>query len=93
MRKLADQLHVTSTTIYNYYKNKDELCLVILTKAFEALYQACLAAAGESGPGGANLCHGSGVYRFWDPTAQPIWVDVCQHRSSNIMISKVLNLR
>ncbi len=45
MRKLAEQLHVTSTTIYNYYKNKDELCLVILTKAFEALYQTCLAAS------------------------------------------------
>jgi AcrR family transcriptional regulator len=49
MRKLAGQLHITSTTIYNYYRNKDELCLLILTKAFEDLYQVCLAAC-QSNP-------------------------------------------
>jgi AcrR family transcriptional regulator len=43
MRKLAKELGLTSTTIYNYYHNKDELFLMILTKGFEDIYDTCLA--------------------------------------------------
>ncbi len=39
MRKLASRLGMTATTIYNYYSNKDELYLMILTKGFDMLYQ------------------------------------------------------
>jgi AcrR family transcriptional regulator len=39
MRKLASRLGLTATTIYNYYSNKDELYLMILTRGFEMLYQ------------------------------------------------------
>ncbi|MGC8579453.1 MAG: TetR/AcrR family transcriptional regulator [bacterium] len=42
MRKLASKLGVKATTIYNYYENKDELYLAILTKGFTELYNACL---------------------------------------------------
>ncbi|RJP77769.1 MAG: TetR/AcrR family transcriptional regulator [Desulfobacteraceae bacterium] len=38
MRKLASRLGIAAKTIYNYFKNKDELYLVILTKGFELLY-------------------------------------------------------
>ncbi|MGD0820248.1 MAG: TetR/AcrR family transcriptional regulator [Desulfomonilia bacterium] len=37
MRKLASRLGMTATTIYNYYSNKDELYLMILTKGFDEL--------------------------------------------------------
>jgi len=37
MRKLGSQLGVSAKTIYNYYQNKDELYLVILTRGFEQL--------------------------------------------------------
>jgi AcrR family transcriptional regulator len=37
MRKLAARLGMTATTIYNYFSNKDELYLMILTRGFEDL--------------------------------------------------------
>ncbi len=40
MRKLASRLGMTATTIYNYYSNKDELYLMILTKGFDMLYRS-----------------------------------------------------
>jgi AcrR family transcriptional regulator len=39
MRKLASRLGLTATTIYNYYSNKDELYLMILTRGFEMLHE------------------------------------------------------
>jgi len=44
MRKLAQPLGIAAKTIYNYYRNKDELYLAILTKGFEMLHAYCLAA-------------------------------------------------
>jgi AcrR family transcriptional regulator len=38
MRKLGDRLGVSAKTIYNYYNNKDELYLVILTNGFAQLH-------------------------------------------------------
>ncbi len=38
MRKLAKKLDMTATPIYQYYKNKDELYLAVLTQGFEELY-------------------------------------------------------
>jgi len=38
MRKLAKLLGMSATTIYNYYSNKDELYLMMLTRGFEMLY-------------------------------------------------------
>jgi len=38
MRKLGSRLGVSAKTIYNYYQNKDELYLVILTRGFERLF-------------------------------------------------------
>jgi AcrR family transcriptional regulator len=37
MRKLAARLNVTAKTIYNYFHNKDELYLCLLTKGFAEL--------------------------------------------------------
>jgi AcrR family transcriptional regulator len=39
MRKLGERLGVAAKTIYNYYSNKDELYLVILTNGFSQLYE------------------------------------------------------
>ena len=44
MRKLAARLGIAAKTIYNYYHNKDEIYLAILTKGFERLYDSLLAA-------------------------------------------------
>ena len=41
MRKLASKLGIAAKTIYNYFNNKDELYLVILTRGFENLYDKC----------------------------------------------------
>ncbi len=41
MRKLGTRLGVSAKTIYNYYQNKDELYLSILTRGFEQLYDRC----------------------------------------------------
>jgi AcrR family transcriptional regulator len=38
MRKLGNRLGISAKTIYNYYNNKDELYLVILTNGFAQLY-------------------------------------------------------
>jgi len=38
MRKLGGRLGVSAKTIYNYYQNKDELYLVILTNGFQKLW-------------------------------------------------------
>ena len=47
MRKLAAKLHITATTIYNYYKNKDDLFINLLIMGFtelvELLEEACSA--------------------------------------------------
>ncbi|MBI9076956.1 MAG: TetR/AcrR family transcriptional regulator [Desulfatibacillum sp.] len=41
MRKLSLGLGIAAKTIYNYYKNKDELYLAILTKGFNRLHRQC----------------------------------------------------
>ena len=41
MRKLSSRLGIAAKTIYNYYTNKDELYLAILTKGFNRLYGRC----------------------------------------------------
>ncbi len=38
MRKLGSRLGVSAKTIYNYFQNKDELYLAILTRGFSELY-------------------------------------------------------
>jgi AcrR family transcriptional regulator len=38
VRNIASRLGVTATTIYNYYKNKDELNLMIRLRGFQMLY-------------------------------------------------------
>ncbi|MBC2714731.1 MAG: TetR/AcrR family transcriptional regulator [Desulfobacteraceae bacterium] len=38
MRKLGSRLGVSAKTIYNYYQNKDDLYLAILTRGFEQLF-------------------------------------------------------
>lgn len=43
MRKLADRLGVTPKTIYNYFKNKDELYLVVVGRGYRKLYEQSLA--------------------------------------------------
>ena len=43
MRKLAARLDIAAKTIYNYFNNKDELYLVILTRGFEDLRSRCTA--------------------------------------------------
>ncbi|MBI9085129.1 MAG: TetR/AcrR family transcriptional regulator [Desulfobacterales bacterium] len=43
MRKLAARLDIAAKTIYNYFNNKDELYLAILTRGFEDLYGRCKA--------------------------------------------------
>jgi len=43
MRKLGTRLGIAAKTIYNYYHNKDEIYLAILTRGFEALYNLCTA--------------------------------------------------
>ena len=39
MRKLAAKLSITATTIYNYYKNKDDLFINLLIRGFAELYR------------------------------------------------------
>ena len=39
MRKLAARLHITATTIYNYYKNKDDLFINLLIMGFTDLHE------------------------------------------------------
>lgn len=39
MRKLADQLKISPSTIYNYFRNRDELYLYVLNRGFELLYE------------------------------------------------------
>ena len=40
MRKLANRLDMTATTIYQYFANKDELYLAVLQEGFELLLEA-----------------------------------------------------
>ena len=39
IRKLGPQLGIAPKTVYNYFKNKDEIYLHVLTRGFEILYQ------------------------------------------------------
>ncbi len=41
MRKLGEHLGVAAKTVYNYYKNKDELYLTVLANGFQNLYDNC----------------------------------------------------
>ncbi len=51
MRKLAARLGIAAKTIYNYFHNKDEIYLAILTKGFATLHEKCRnAGAGISDP-------------------------------------------
>lgn len=45
MRKLANRLGIAAKTIYNYFHNRDELYLYLLTNGFEQLYQSFTHAA------------------------------------------------
>jgi len=44
MRKLAGRLGIAAKTIYNYFQNKDELYLCLLTKGFQQLYECSVKA-------------------------------------------------
>ena len=44
MRKLGRSMNMTAKTVYNYFINKDEIYLRLLTKGFELLYTNILAA-------------------------------------------------
>ena len=44
MRKLATRLGIAAKTIYNYFHNKDEIYLSILTRGFETLHGRCTTA-------------------------------------------------
>lgn len=39
MRKLASRLGMSATSIYNYYSNKDDLYLMVLTRGFDMLFK------------------------------------------------------
>lgn len=39
MRKLAQQLKISPSTIYNYFQNRDELYLYVLNRGYELLYE------------------------------------------------------
>ena len=43
MRKLGRSMNMTAKTVYNYFINKDEIYLRLLTKGFELLYADILA--------------------------------------------------
>lgn len=45
MRKLASCLGMSATNIYNYFHNKDEVYLTILTEGFELLYEELIKAS------------------------------------------------
>ncbi len=45
IRKLGPQLGIAPKTVYNYFKNKDEIYLHVLTRGFEILYQELWASA------------------------------------------------
>jgi len=45
MRKLGKRLGIAAKTIYNYYKNKDELYLTILANGFQELLDQCIIAS------------------------------------------------
>ena len=49
MHKLAARLGIAAKTIYNYYRNQDELYLCILIKGFEQLHAAFEGAARSTG--------------------------------------------
>ena len=38
MRKIAEKIEYSPTTIYNYFKNKNELLYVLLTQGYELFY-------------------------------------------------------
>jgi AcrR family transcriptional regulator len=42
MRKLAARLEIAAKTIYNYYRSKDELYLLVLARGFERLHRQCI---------------------------------------------------
>ena len=50
MRKLADKLGFTATTIYRYFASKDELFLSLLVVGFTRLYEGIAARVAEEKP-------------------------------------------
>ncbi|MCC5907166.1 MAG: TetR/AcrR family transcriptional regulator [Balneolaceae bacterium] len=48
MRKIAGRVNVTATSIYLYFKNKDDLLLALIEESIENLKKALSDAAGES---------------------------------------------
>lgn len=50
MRKIAQQVHCSPTSIYNYYANKDSLYLDILKRGFEILYDLLAQQPPEENP-------------------------------------------
>ncbi len=55
MRKLAGRLGVKAVTIYNYYANKDDLYLAVLTRGFQMLYGECRRVYDSTGSPEENL--------------------------------------
>ncbi|MGE5396257.1 MAG: TetR/AcrR family transcriptional regulator [Chitinophagales bacterium] len=81
MRKLAAKLQITATTIYQYYSNKDELYLAVLTRGFEELYSRMFKAY-EAG--------NSPLDRLKDVSREYIRFGITQANFYNIMM--VLNV-
>jgi AcrR family transcriptional regulator len=62
MRKLGSRLDVTAKTIYNYFTDKDELYLHILTRGFNMLQQSMQEAAAEQKDPYRQLLHMARAY-------------------------------
>ena len=64
MRKLAARLGIAAKTIYNFFRNQDELYLCILIKGFEQLYAAFEAAVRAAGH----------PWTSWRLPSGPMWI-------------------
>jgi AcrR family transcriptional regulator len=62
MRKIASQLGVTATTIYNYYASRDELYFFIRIRGFEILFEAIAHAYNAKNDPYEKLCAAVGEY-------------------------------
>lgn len=64
VRKIASRMGVTATMIYNYYKNKDELNLMIRVRGFEQLHEHLVRRGGD--PKNPEQCIGAMIRAYVD---------------------------
>ena len=76
MRKVADKIEYTPTTIYGYFADKEDLFRQLMPRRFRKTREVFQSASISAGSGRAHATDRQAIHRFRPSISQPLQADV-----------------